>query len=160
MLTRLRSFPYALVRESSVCMHFPYDTRSRLPPFLCASRTRPSVMQALAQSCWLNRHWNSEQRRAKTTRLLFVFMMPLCPEWLRRTDILLAASNSCFGNWLRISARSASIGLICPVATRQLQGYCTISHVLFQVPRYPAVCVPISYYAKTVQSPIDRDARS
>lgn len=133
MLTRLRSFPYALVRESSVCMPFSYDTRSRFPPFLCASLTRPSVMQALAPSCWLNGHRNSEESESQDNLALVRVYDAAVPRVVTLgydgpiscSPPQIAASATGCG----ISARSTSIGLICPVATRQFQGYCTISHV-------------------------------
>lgn len=120
----LASDPSRLHLFGSICMHaFSYDTRSR-PPFLCASRTRPSVMQASSSRWWLKRTELMKSWRAKTTWFLLVLTCS-CTQSSYDGPISfsppqMAASATGCG----IPARSTSIGLICPVATRQFQGYC------------------------------------
>lgn len=59
MLTRFRS-PVCTC-SGVVCMHtFSYDTRSSLPPILCTSHTRNSVMHASVPRWWVKRHSNRE----------------------------------------------------------------------------------------------------
>lgn len=121
MLPRFRSFPSALAREYLYAF-LSYDTRSR-PHLLCASRTRPSVMQA-SPRWWLERHRIKEELESQDDMLLFVLTCR-CTQSSYNGPISfsppqIAASAAGCG----IPARSTSIGLICPVATRQFQTYC------------------------------------